>query len=419
MCRRWRSVSLDLGSEKRVFVLVRGLHPLALAFSLSLASMMTHGLGLLALGLILPSMLEDLGWTYWHGALLAASGAAGYTWGIVLTLSAQRVVPVARLFQLGLMLAVASLIATGAVRSLPQICIARFLTGLGAGIVLITGGALASAIYVYEPERHRKMLAVFDAGTSLGVLAGGALLPLMALSLGPRGWPELWLTLGLLGSASLPFALWASQRIAVVPSVRGSEAWPWPSHFLMLAGYALYAAAMLALMTFLAIHAASQGASTFAIVALWTTLGLAGLLAPAFWEPVLPDLSPARGVAAAIAFTAAGAAVLMVPGPPALVVVAAALLGFGGFVVPSAIARFVRASLPRALHRTALSTFAMVLGFSQCFGPLVAATVAQRTGSLDAAIATIAATLACGGLLAFLQPMPARRQLEAPAEKSS
>ena len=43
----------------------------------------------------------------------------------------------------------------------------------------------------------------------------------------------------------------------------------------------------LAILTFLVLHAMEQGANIFAVVAVWTTLGLAGLLAPAFWQPLL------------------------------------------------------------------------------------------------------------------------------------
>ena len=60
------------------------------------------------LPLLLPAILADLGWTYWHAGLLAAATAAGYVSGLVLILSASRIAP-GRVYPLALLVAAAAL----------------------------------------------------------------------------------------------------------------------------------------------------------------------------------------------------------------------------------------------------------------------------------------------------------------------
>ena len=393
----------------------RSLQPLAIALNLSLGLAVTHGLAILGYALVLPAMMADLGWSHWQAGLLATACAAGFAAGIALTLFAQRAVSAARLFQLGLLVAAAALIATGATRDLLQLAALRFVSGLAAGTVLIGGTTLASAIYVYEPERARRVLAIFEHGTSAGVVIGGVVLPLMLQTMGPKGWPEIWLTLGLVASVCVPFAFWASQRVALLHAPAKRPSLPWLRLSPSLAAYGLFAAATLAVLTFLIVRARLQGANVFAIISVWTTLGLAGLLAPAFWEPLLVQVSPGQRIAATIGLTAAGAAILLADGPPATLVVAAALLGFGAFMVPVTVTDLVRETLPRDDWAQAKPAVLLVFSLCQIAGPVGAGWLADQTGSLQVPLMVATVALCGAALLSLMQPASATTPAAAPS----
>ena len=111
-----------------------------------------------------------------------------------------------------------------------------------------------------------------------------------------------------------------------------------------------------------------------------------------------------------------GLVLLVLPGPPALFVVSAAFLGFGAFMVPATMAQLVQETLPREIWTPAQSSLAMVLGFSQCIGPVAAAWFAQRAGSLQTAYAILAGALLLAVLLALLQTARTQQQTAAPTQ---
>ena len=383
--------------------MARSLQPFAIAVALSVGLAIGHGLGMCGLPLLLPAMLADLGWTYWHAGLLAAATAAGYVSGLVLALAAGPRVPPGRVFQLALLVAATALIATGAARDVNSLVLLRFISGLAAAALLVCGRRLAAAIYLYEPERSAKMIAIFDGGTAAGVVLAGAILPLMQQAMGNRAWPEMSFTLGLMGFASLPFVVWACGRIAVLAVGPAPTDWPWRRYAPVLAGYALFSAGMFAISTFLVLRAVEQGGHVVAVLALWTTFGLAGLLAPAFWQSMQSQMSQGRMVAATIGLAGAGAALALVPGSPALLVIAGAIMGFGAFMVPAATERLVRETLPREIWRPASSGIMLVAGFSQPVGALVAGWIALQTESLQAPMLVATGAVCAGALIALLQ----------------
>jgi MFS family permease len=363
----------------------------------------THGVGLLALPLILPAMLADLGWTNWHAGLLASACALGYAVGLLLTFASRRVVSAVRLYQIGLVLAAAALLVTGSTRDFVQLAALRFASGLAAAPILICGATLASSIYVYEPQRSRRVLAMFEGGTCAGIVLAGVVLPFMLQAFGPKGWPEVWLTLGLVALVSMPFSFWASQRVAVWRPVAQRPQALIARYVPALTAYALFGAGTFALFNFLVVRAQERGANIYAIVALWSTLGLAGLLAPVFWQPLMVTLSASRRIAATIGLTAAGAALLLPDGPPAMLVVAAALLGFGAFMVPASMTHLVRSTVPQDDWTPAIAMFALAAGAGQAIGPALAGWIAHETGSLLTPYAVITGLLLTGALLALWQ----------------
>ncbi len=388
-------------------LLTRSLQPLAISFSLAFALAVTQGLGQMALPLILPAMTADLGWTYTQAGMIAAASPAGLLLGLCLSMAARTAVSPVRLFQLSLVVVAAALIATGATRAPLQLWALRFATGFATAPILACGASLASSIYVYEPDGGRRVLAIFCYGVGAGIVAGGALLPPMLDGAGTRSWPEAWLTLGLIALVSIPFALWASQRIIVLPPRPMPAQRAWPRYAASLAASFLFTAGLTAILTFLPSHAHQQGANAYAIVSLWITLGLAGILARAFWEPLLARLSTGQACAAPMAMAALGALFILLEGYPSALIVSGALIGFGAFMVPATLVQVLQDTLPRECWPRAKSVFFVSFALSQTIGALAAGFLADRTGNLQMPLVVAGGCLVAASLLALLQTRPA------------
>ena len=409
VCGSARNCSRFVVIEYDVFeysILTRSLQPIAISFGLALALAVTQGLGLSALPLIVPAMMADLGWTFTNAGLLSAASSAGLFVGLFVTMAARRSIAPARLFQLGLIVAAAALIATGAVRDILPLAALRFVTGFATGPLLACGAVLASSIYIHEPDGGRRVLAIFRSGIGAGMIAGGALLPLMLDGARTRSWPEAWLTLGLLILVSFPFAAWASRRIVVLPPRLLPVQSAWPSYALALAATSLFTIGLTAILIVLPVRAQQQGANGFAIAALWTTLGLAGILARAFWEPLITRLSAGQKCAAPMAMVALGGLLILIEGRPATLIVASALFGFGAFILPAILTQVIRDALPRECWPRALSAFFLCFAASQTVGAMAIGLWADHAGHLQTPLAAAAGCLVTASLLAHLQSRP-------------
>jgi MFS family permease len=398
-------------------VLPRSIQPIAISFGLALALAVTHGLGLSALPVILPAMMADLGWTYTHAGLLGAATSAGLFLGLLLTVAARGAVAPARLFQLGLVVAAIALVATGAVRNILPLAALRFVTGFATAPLLASAALLASSIYVYEPDGGRRVLRIFRLGIGAGIIAGGALLPLMLDGAATRSWPEAWLTLGLMALVSVPFAIWASRRIVVLPLRPLPAQRAWPSYAAALTAATLFTVGLTAILTFLPIRAQQQGANGFAIAALWTTLGLAGILSRAFWELLLDHLSAGQKCAAPMAMAAIGALLVLIEGQPPALIVAAALIGFGAFMIPVSLTQLIRETLPRECWPRALSVFLLCFAASQTLGALAAGLWADHAGALQTPLSAAAGCLVAASIVALLQSRPAAQTSAAASQR--
>ncbi|MBB5610684.1 putative MFS family arabinose efflux permease [Janthinobacterium sp. S3M3] len=89
-------------------------HPLATALALSLAAAIALGLTRFSYGLLLPSMRDDLGWTYLLAGSMNTYNALGYFLGALVTPLLMRRVGVWRLLVAASLLAALFMLASGA-----------------------------------------------------------------------------------------------------------------------------------------------------------------------------------------------------------------------------------------------------------------------------------------------------------------
>jgi MFS family permease len=376
-------------------------HLIALGLSLGLAA--ASGLAHFAYALSLPSMRADLEWSYAQAGFVGTANGAGYLVGTLLALWLIRRIAPAHLFRLGLLLGAALLIATSMTRDFILLSALRAASGFAAAPVLIAGSVLAARITPHDAERSQFAVGIFLAGTGLGLLISGVLLPAMFESLGEKAWPEAWFVLGLIAFVSLPFSWWASRLVnAEAPPVVRAR-WPWADYLPAFGAYACFAAGYIIYLTFAVAWAQEQGANMLAVIALWASLGLAALLAPAFWQPLGAHLPQGQLLAATIAMTALGTGIALLGAQPPALVVSAALFGFGFFMVPGAVAGLVERTLPREAVGGASSAFTIVFAVSQMLGPALAGWVSDLMGTLRAGLGLGVVILATGACLALVQ----------------
>jgi len=168
--------------------------PLRLAFGLAL------GLARFAYALVLPTMREDLGWSYAQAGGMNAANALGY----LLAAPMMARLGARHSFLSGLGLTTIALLLSGSSPLYGVLVALRLLAGVSGALVFIAGGALAAR----DPTRSALGLGLYFGGVGLGILASGVLLPGL-LEAHPERWRGAWVVLGglaLLGSSGAALA---------------------------------------------------------------------------------------------------------------------------------------------------------------------------------------------------------------------
>jgi MFS family permease len=353
-------------------------------------------------------MKSDLALNYTQAGWLNAANGLGYLIGALVAFVMVRFITPARLFQTGVLMSGVIMVLTGMTRDLHLLSALRLASGLFAAPVFICGGVLVSAIFVHAPEHARTVTNLFFAGVGAGLMLCGLIVPSVFHTLGASAWPNAWLLLGLIAVAATPFAWWGSAQVPAAPQPARQIIWPWWRFVPAFFAYACFGAGYIIYLTFIVVWAAEQGASLRDVLAMWSTLGLASMVAAAFWAPLLPHLGRARQLVASLAVTAAGVVIALLGPVSAPVVLSAAVFGLAVFMVPSSVTSLARQALPREAWSVALAAFTIVFALAQFVGPAAAGLIADGPEGLWGALALSAGLLAAGALIALLQWVPDR-----------
>jgi predicted MFS family arabinose efflux permease len=370
------------------------------------------GLGRFAYALLLPSMREDLGWTYGSAGSLATANAVGYLVGAalapVLTRRGSRLG-----FLASLVITAAALAALAATSSLVLMLVLRFVAGLSAAVAVVIGAGLVVRVCRGRSSQTTGMaLGTFFGGAGLGILLSGVLVPPLVGSGDSDGWREGWAMLGLAGLIGTGLAAAMLTGAPDSPDSqrsRGSE-WTRTSLIPMFAAYALFGVGYMSYMTF--IIALLQGSPSAEDIQLfWIVLGCAALVSAVASGNILGRLRGGRGMAAAMAVLTLGSALPLLYDAFAGILLSALLCGLSFLAVASTVTAVAGRAVPEdaAVSTVAALTVAFALG--QCIGPAATGLVADYAGGLSTGLALATGVLALGSLLALAQrePLRARR----------
>jgi predicted MFS family arabinose efflux permease len=382
--------------------------PLVVALALALVPASAQGLSRFGYGLVLPTMREDLGWSYATAGSLSTANAVGYLVGSVGALAvARRLGPLAafRVTSVAVVLTVAAGALTG---DLVVQLTMRFLAGATAAVVFVLGGAAAARLRTAD-DRPGPFYGLYFAGAGAGVALSGVVVPFAtAVSGSPtQAWRLAWLALAALAALLLPITWWAF-RGADVPaaaSVRdGSPLWRISP---LVASYTLFGVGYIGYMTFVPDHLRGQGMSDAGIAVFWVGLGLAGFVVPPLWAPLLRRQRPGPGVFGLIAVTAAAAAVPVVAGGVAATWISGLLFGASFLTAITALTDASRRVLDARDWTAALAVLTTGFALGQCLGPVLSGLVSDAGGGLAAGLSVSAGVLAVAAVVGLLQRVPA------------
>jgi len=383
-------------------------HPWAIALALSLGPAVSNGLARFAYAHILPAMQSDLHWTYTEAGWLNTANAIGYLLGAMGTLWLVRSMGAAKMFRLGMVVVTAALIISGATRDITLLSLLRILAGMAGAPVFICGGVLAAALYPAGDPRAGNAIALYFGGAGAGLLLSGIVLPLWFDQAGVAAWPAAWIALGVISALCIPLTWWASRQVGEFPAANSAPLpGSWRRFLPALIGYSFFGAGYVIYMTFVVAWARSAGAGVGAVIALWSLLGLAVLVSPFVWRPLLTRWSGQTCMTLSIGLTGGGVAIAWAMPGNAGLQASAILFGLSFFIVPSAVTTFVRSSLPKPQWAPAVALFTVVFAASQTVGPIAAGWIADRSGTLSSGLLLGLGLLAAGALAAGAQPSQA------------
>ena len=379
---------------------------LLIAFLLSFGPTVSNSFARFAYALVLPSMRADLALDWSSAGWLNTANAIGYLGGALLARMLVRRTGNRVLFAAGMLITAIGLTATGLVRDVSVLTLARALSGVGGAMVFICGGALSGNVFPGQPARATTTIAIFFAGGGIGLMLCGVAVPLLLAAWGDAAWPLAWQAMGAASFVMAAASVWAAWRIEEPGAAPGSAEWrlaPFLPQFLAYIGFGL---GYIGYMTFVIAWMRVNGASTGMVIAVWTVLGAATLAAPAVWAGPCERWRGGRPLAAVMAVLSVGAMLPMASLHPAALLASAALFGVAMFSAPSAVGSLIKHLLPKPAWGSAMATFTVAFAASQIVGPGATGWVADRFGSLRPGLTASAAVLVLGALLALAQRDP-------------
>ena len=377
------------------------------------------GLGRFGYTSILPAMQEALGLSNTQTGVLQSWNLLGYLATVVVAgfLAARfgpRVV-----ISFALLVAAAGMALTGLIPTFRAACVGRFLAGVGGAGSNVPAMALVSAWF---GKRRRGMATgLAAAGSSLGLMVTGPLIPAILERNGDGGWRVSWYVLGALTLVVfVAVALFLRNRPAekglcvigesdadrdASRSATARFSLNWGSVYRSgllwkLAGiYFGFGFSYIIYSTFFVRYLTSEAGFTRTTAgALWMQIGVLSVVSGLLWGSVSDRWSRRAGLM--WVFGLQGVAILLfgLSREAWSVYLSAALFAVTAWSVPALMAALCGDLFGARLAPAALGLITMVFGLGQALGPYLAGAIADATRSYAVAFVVAGATALTLGL---------------------
>ncbi|MFM2085885.1 MAG: hypothetical protein RLZZ237_754, partial [Pseudomonadota bacterium] len=383
-------------------------HPLATALALSLAAAIALGLTRFSYGLLLPSMRDDLGWTYLLAGSMNTYNALGYFLGALIAPLLMRRVGVWRLLVAGSLLAALFMLASGLVSATTALFALRVGAGLASACIFIAGGVLAARLGSLHSERAGFYIGLYYGGTGLGIALSALLVP-AALATAhahgvPHAWQWAWLALGIACLLATAFMAWPAKAIGEERPVHGAARGFALKDFVFgLAGYFMFGVGYIGYMTFVVALLKQQGMSAGLITVFYLMLGLAVVASARIWARLLDLYRGGQSLAILNALLAVAVILPALSSAAPIVFISGLVFGAVFLSVVASTTALVRHNLPPASWSAGISAFTTVFALGQIVGPIVVGAIADGPAGLERGLLVSAAALLIGAVLASRQ----------------
>jgi len=379
-------------------------------------------LGLARFGytMVLPDMQTSLELDNAQTGALATANLIGYLalaviGGVVAARYGPRVVIAA-----GLAVAGVGMLLTGLATGFPDAAAWRVLTGIGSGASNVPVMALLAAWFATKRRGLASGIAV--AGSALGLIFAGAVVPRVLSAYGDDGWRTCWFIFGgvtlLLAVGSLILLrnrpaevglkpVGASGEDAVPDQKRGGLQWGrvYRSRTVWHLGlvYVAFGFSYIIYMTFFTKHLIAEGDYTKdAAGDLFMTMGWVSLVCGLLWGTVSDVIGRRRAIIIVFLIHAAAFSLFALWTTPAGFTLSAVLFGLSAWSIPAIMAAACGDALGPRLAPAALGLITLLFGIGQAVAPSIAGAMADASGSFVTALLLAAGVALLGAVGAFL-----------------
>ncbi|MEM3736731.1 MAG: MFS transporter [Candidatus Bathyarchaeia archaeon] len=390
----------------------------------------TGALGFARFGyaMILPAMQDDLGLTNSQMGLLASGNLIGYMAftliaGVLATKYGQRIT-------VGLSMAATAtaLTLTGAVRSFGAALAMRTLTGIGSGGANVPTMSLCTAWFA--PERRGTAAGIMAAGSGIGLISTGLLVPQLRLLYGDLGWRYAWYLLGLL-TFSIAAAAYVTLRNRPAKKgattvggelhkhledydppepVRWAAVYKSPALLQLGLTYFMYGFSYIIYATFFAAYLEKEaGLTPLAAGELWLLAGVLSIFSGFIWGTFSDRVGRRYGLATTYLLLATSFLLLATVKSLEGFCSSAIIFGLTAWAVPTIMAAASGDCVGPRMAPAALAFITTVFfGAGQSMAPYVAGYMKDATGTFAPAFLLAAAAATVGAILALLPRKPCK-----------
>ena len=378
-------------------------------------------LGLARFGytMVLPDMQTGLDFDNAQTGALATANLVGYLTlavigGMVAARYGPRVVIAA-----GLAVAGAGMLLTGVATGFPDAAAWRVLTGIGSGASNVPVMALLAAWF--SAKRRGLASGIAVAGSALGLIFAGAVVPRVLSAYGDDGWRTCWFIFGgvtlLLAVGSLILLRNRPAEVGLKPVGSRSEdtvpeqetegiRWGlvYRSRTVWHLGlvYVAFGFSYIIYMTFFTKHLVAEGYTKDAAGDLFMTMGWVSLVCGLLWGTVSDLIGRRRALIIVFLIHAAAFSLFALWRTPSGFTLSAVLFGLSAWSIPAIMAAACGDALGPRLAPAALGLITLLFGIGQAVAPSIAGAMADASGSFFSALLLAAGVALVGALGAFL-----------------
>jgi predicted MFS family arabinose efflux permease len=377
-----------------------------IALGLSMAPVIALGLARFSYALFLPTMKEDLQWSYADAGMMNTANALGYLIGAFLTHRLTSLLGEKKSFIIACLITALSIGFSGLTLPFTFLMISRFIAGLSGALAFISGASLASATASGQNSSKASIfVGLYMSGGGIGIILSALIVPELIHSI---GWHEGWMALGAMGLIATGLAIPALLSSSEPRLQTDRQSQSHQSYFVtmgpILWAYLLFGLGYISYMTFIIAYLRYSLEIPIRFTSFfWIILGLSSVIAAFLWGPLMARLKGGKGVTATLLTGSLGALIPLITKDSFLIYGSAILFGGSFLNTVAGVTSFVRKSTDSSDWTKLIGMMTISFGLGQSIGPFLSGYLSDSLEGLKAGLEFSVIILFLGALLSFFQ----------------